>query len=120
MVYCSRCGTRNDDDAKFCKKCGATLGGPFPPFERPREDKCEEECSGKSHSQTWNYFWIIILAIFLIGLILTIIFDLFEKRLPSWMAGFDFWEICPVLIAIVIVIFIISALIRTTTHHRYP
>jgi hypothetical protein len=24
-MYCSRCGARNDDDAKFCEKCGADL-----------------------------------------------------------------------------------------------
>ncbi len=26
-MYCSRCGARNDEDAKFCEKCGADLGG---------------------------------------------------------------------------------------------
>src|SRR5574340_1496595 len=25
-MYCSRCGARNDDDAKFCDRCGADLG----------------------------------------------------------------------------------------------
>lgn len=25
-MFCSRCGTRNDDDAKYCEKCGADLG----------------------------------------------------------------------------------------------
>ena len=25
-MYCSRCGGRNDDDARFCDKCGADLG----------------------------------------------------------------------------------------------
>ncbi|HYM39090.1 MAG TPA: zinc-ribbon domain-containing protein [Thermoplasmata archaeon] len=24
-MYCSRCGARNDEDAKFCEKCGADL-----------------------------------------------------------------------------------------------
>ena len=24
-MFCSRCGARNDDDAKFCEKCGADL-----------------------------------------------------------------------------------------------
>jgi hypothetical protein len=24
-MFCSRCGARNDDDAKFCDKCGADL-----------------------------------------------------------------------------------------------
>ena len=25
-MFCSRCGARNDDDAKYCEKCGADLG----------------------------------------------------------------------------------------------
>ncbi len=24
-MFCSRCGARNDDDAKYCEKCGADL-----------------------------------------------------------------------------------------------
>jgi len=26
-MYCSRCGAKNDDDAKFCEKCGADMAG---------------------------------------------------------------------------------------------
>jgi hypothetical protein len=120
MAYCSRCGTKNVDDARFCNKCGATLGGPFHAFEKPRDDKCEEECSGKSHSPTWTYFWIIILAIIAVGLVTSLILNLFRSRLPDWMGGFDFWDFCPLIVGIVIVIFVISALIRNTTHHKYP
>ena len=43
MAYCQRCGNKNEDDAKFCNKCGASLTGPPPPFDRHREDKCEDE-----------------------------------------------------------------------------
>lgn len=25
MVYCTKCGTKNDEDAKHCSKCGASL-----------------------------------------------------------------------------------------------
>ncbi len=25
MVYCSKCGTKNEEDAKYCTKCGANL-----------------------------------------------------------------------------------------------
>ena len=27
MVYCPKCGTKNEDDATFCKSCGASLTG---------------------------------------------------------------------------------------------
>lgn len=26
-MYCSRCGSRNDDDARFCEKCGTDMSG---------------------------------------------------------------------------------------------
>jgi p-aminobenzoyl-glutamate transporter AbgT len=28
LVYCSKCGTKNEEDAVFCVKCGASLTGP--------------------------------------------------------------------------------------------
>jgi len=53
MVYCPKCGTNNEEDAKFCVKCGAALY-PEKPKERreeftcfgPREKRVEEECFG--------------------------------------------------------------------------
>jgi len=27
MTYCVKCGTKNEDDADFCKKCGESLTG---------------------------------------------------------------------------------------------
>ena len=35
MVYCTKCGTKNEEDAKHCVQCGADL-------EVPREKKFEE------------------------------------------------------------------------------
>jgi len=56
MVYCTKCGTNNAEDAKFCVKCGAAL---YPEKRRERrEDTCfgprregrvEEECFGIPH-----------------------------------------------------------------------
>jgi hypothetical protein len=28
MAYCTKCGTKSDDDATFCKKCGASIKAP--------------------------------------------------------------------------------------------
>nr|MCR5671045.1 zinc-ribbon domain-containing protein [Butyrivibrio sp.] len=28
MAFCGKCGSTNDDGAKFCKSCGAPLGAP--------------------------------------------------------------------------------------------
>lgn len=45
MVYCTRCGTKNEDDAKVCVNCGASLeiAARVP---RRYERRMEEECFG--------------------------------------------------------------------------
>ena len=55
MVYCPKCGTKNEDDAKFCVKCRAELY-PERRAEKhedtcfgPRERGVEEECFGIPH-----------------------------------------------------------------------
>ncbi len=43
MVYCTRCGAKNPDDAKVCSECGAPLypaGGERERFSRRREEEC--------------------------------------------------------------------------------
>jgi len=47
MVYCTKCGAKNEEDALVCVKCGAPLQrGPLPPWERKLT---EEECFGIPH-----------------------------------------------------------------------
>jgi len=55
MVYCPKCGAKNEEDAKYCVNCGAALyleekkekrGGPC--FGEP-ERRVEEECFGLPH-----------------------------------------------------------------------
>lgn len=43
MVYCSKCGVKNEDDAEVCKKCGAKLYPPRPKKTAARE---KDECFG--------------------------------------------------------------------------
>jgi uncharacterized membrane protein YvbJ len=45
MVYCTKCGTKNPDDATVCSQCGASLY----PFREERERyyrRYEHECFG--------------------------------------------------------------------------
>ena len=46
MVYCSKCGKKNEDDAEFCSKCGAPLIKKFKEestsFEKKVEDFAED------------------------------------------------------------------------------
>jgi hypothetical protein len=49
VVYCSKCGTQNADDARVCSKCGAplyTVGQNYPGSEREHYKRVEGECFG--------------------------------------------------------------------------
>ena len=46
MVYCTKCGTQNPDDAKVCTQCGASLYAATYPAPRPERRKVEKECFG--------------------------------------------------------------------------
>jgi len=48
MVYCTKCGTKNEEDAAVCVKCGASLAA-YPPWRRARRPRPEEECFGLPH-----------------------------------------------------------------------
>ena len=50
MVYCQKCGTKNDDDAEFCKKCATSLIGTAKDLKKEQDDKCEEDCAVGKHS----------------------------------------------------------------------
>ena len=47
MVYCTKCGTKNEEDAVICVKCKEPLGS-HPPVRRERRRK-ENECFGLPH-----------------------------------------------------------------------
>ena len=50
MVYCTKCGTKNEEDAAVCVKCGASLAAtPAWRPERRRRQKEEQECFGLPH-----------------------------------------------------------------------
>ena len=48
MVYCSKCGTNNPDDAKVCTQCGVSLYPGVEPIRR-QEGPREKECFGLPH-----------------------------------------------------------------------
>ena len=68
-MYCTRCGTKNEEDAAFCKKCGTNLHGPTtgptpgPPTPgKGREDEeCERDCKGSDRNNA--IWWALIVII---------------------------------------------------------
>ena len=49
MVVCTKCGAKNEEEAKYCVKCGVNLetGAPSP---RRRKHRREGECYGRKKS----------------------------------------------------------------------
>ncbi len=45
MVYCTKCGTKNEEGAKYCSKCGANLKVSL----EERFERRAEECFGLPH-----------------------------------------------------------------------
>jgi len=92
MVYCSKCGTKNSDDAVVCAQCGASLEtGTY--ISRRHERRREEECFGLP--------WGGAIAGIVFGLIIIL-------AGVSWFLGFDFWKVFWPLIVIVFGILILA------------
>jgi len=50
LVYCTKCGFKNEDDAKVCAKCGAQLQI----YRSERKYRSDDECFG-SHERDWEH-----------------------------------------------------------------
>ena len=49
MVYCPKCGTKNEDSATFCVKCGASLQTGTVARRWAEGRRAEQECFGLPH-----------------------------------------------------------------------
>jgi len=70
MVVCPKCGTKNEEDAKYCGQCGANLETGAHPSRRYKR-KREEECFGIPRGGTivglaigviiilWGFIWLL-------------------------------------------------------------
>jgi len=93
MVYCTKCGAKNEEDALVCVKCGAPLQkAPSPPWKRK---EFEEECFGIPHGGA------------VVGLVIGIIIILVGL---SSLAGIKFEELWPLIIVIFGILVIVGAL----------
>lgn len=107
MVYCPKCGTKNEDTAEFCIKCGASLRTGTVASRRYERRKAEQECFGLPHGGA------------IAGIIIGVIVLLWGISMLMQQAGiiaeaFEFWWI----IVIVFGILIIAGAIYGTSHSR--
>ena len=117
MVYCSACGTKNEDDAIYCKGCGYDLHGftGMPGQARPRskdwDDDCDRECYGtrRGKSRLWGII-IIVVGIW-------IIFQFVIREVVDLPMMMDDFGLCWI-IAIVVGLAIIAAGLRAVMGPR--
>ena len=118
MVYCTKCGTKNEEGAKYCSKCGVDLEGSLEErFERRAEEwggcfgrRAEKECFGLPHGGS------------IVGIIIGIIIIIVAL---SWIPGLISPEVREAtdllfgpLIVIIFGILIIAGVIYGTTRKR--
>ena len=103
MVYCQKCGTKNEDNADFCSKCGANLQTGVSSSQRETREKAEEDCFGLPHGG--------IIAAIIIG-VLIIIFGV------TMLFGINFWEYWYIIIIIFGILLVAGAIYRMTHQSR--
>ena len=102
MVYCTKCGTKNPDDATVCLKCGKSL---HMIGDREYYRRVEKECFGIPRGNT-----IFVLAIGLIVLLWGCIMILQQANvLPK---GLDVWPFALVIFGVLLLIGAMYALSR--------
>jgi uncharacterized membrane protein YvbJ len=104
LVYCTKCGTKNEDDATECTKCGATLHASRPAKRHRTDDTCfgpyehrptEDECFGLPHGGA------------IVGIIFGIIIIIIGLSIYS---GLQLWEFLgPAMLVIVGLLIVIGA-----------
>ena len=84
-MYCTHCGTLNEDRARYCKKCGTPLESP------PKEEKTyspdnriQENTAAESPGRKW-----LLLAAGILGILLLIVpvYLFLSGRLGSLLSG---------------------------------
>ena len=114
MVYCQKCGTKNDDDAEFCKKCSDSLKGAAKDRKKEHDDKCEEECAVGQKSPVAKFFWGAVVILIGLWIIFSLVLPRTElaNQLPEWLVNFEFIWLIGLIIAVAIIITGIRILIK--------
>ncbi len=91
MVYCSKCGTKNEDDTTFCVSCGANLTA----RRERRSDEYENMCfGGRGGSPIWGMIFGVIILLFGVSWLLEQVYDI----------DIEFWPLVVVLIGLLIIV----------------
>lgn len=99
MAYCSKCGNKNEEDAKYCIKCGTPLSYIKHDY---KDDDCV--CEGNNRNPLVPVFWGI--TVILIGL-----WIIFQFVIPSsFFSPLQDFSFCGLVILIIAIAFILTGL----------
>jgi uncharacterized membrane protein YvbJ len=93
MAYCQKCGTKNEDDAEFCKKCGASLDISKKEHEKEWDKRCEDECAGGKGGRGWAIFWGVIIVLVGLFIIIEVVLknmlniQIFRSEMYGWIVA---------------------------------
>ena len=98
MVYCTKCGNKNDENAQFCRVCGAPIHVSYTRYQRYEKHEKEENvgrdlCFG-AHRR--GYIWGIIFG----GLL--ILWGVVAVIGAIYNIHIDFWPLILIIIGIII------------------
>ena len=110
MVYCPKCGTKNEDTAEFCVKCGASLQTGTSASRRYERRRAEQECFGLPHGGA------------IVGVVIGLIILLWGVSMLAQQAGWitqtpNFWFIIIIVVGILIVA---GAIYKMTRPRKNP
>jgi len=96
MVYCTKCGTKNDDTAVVCTNCGASLQTGTYISRRHERRRAEQECFGLPHGGA------------IAGIVIGILILFWGFTILAQQAGWitetvDVWPLALIIIGILIV-----------------
>jgi uncharacterized membrane protein YvbJ len=105
MVYCTKCGTKNEEDATICAKCGASLAAaPAWRAERRRQEKEEQECFGSRRGKEEQECFGLPHGGAIVGLIIGIIIILWGiSSIAEIDLGNYFWPFIIIIFGILVV-----------------
>jgi hypothetical protein len=94
LVYCSKCGVENEEDATVCKECGASLRRQSTRVYRRRRG--DDLCFGSKGG--FNWFGLFIGAMIILAGLSQLLQDTYE-----WASLDRLWPIPVILLGLIIV-----------------